>query len=311
MNRPSLIFGFRLSLRLPSLIIALWIMPVILFTPFRAMVSASAGRALRTIPEAFTPPSGDIGLLIIQALVPMLPALAIAVLGSLFLMWTWNILWHAGLCRWLIWEGETSSSLFRILGHGLMRWVAYLRLSLWAWLMFFLFFGGLGAGFFVLIRQAWEGMQEGRMVLLIMIALGVLSLAKIILWAATLRGAWELTMPGRRSSVLAWSRGLRGTLRQPLATLLPTAVLGILIAGCLSLPLLLHLSVPSYRTGWQIWVVLASSSLVAAFLQLWLFASMAPITGLLPSAAQIETKVDQGKAREMETKRDPEQQIQV
>lgn len=287
MKTPSFSTGFRLSLRLPSMILALWIMPIILFAPLRALVSASAGRVLRTIPEGFSPPPGDIGLLTSHSLMPLVPALSIVIAGSLILMWAWTILWHAGICRWLIWDGGTPGSLPKILGHGVMGWMSYLRLSLWAWLMFLVVFGGVGAGGFLMIRRAWDAMNEDRMVLLILVSIILLGLLKIILWAATLRGAWELAIPGKRSAVRAWFRGLRGALSQPVATLLPTAIFGILIAGSLAMPLLLHIGVPSFRTGWKIWVVLAISELFASYLLLWIFTSMASITGVLPTAAEI------------------------
>ncbi len=307
-RKPSLLFGLRLSIRMHRLILAIWIVPIILLTPFRSMISATAGQALRAIPEGFTPPAGDIGLFSAQALLPVIPSLGVTLLSTLILMWFWTVLWHAGLCRQLIWEGETSNSLSRTLGHGIVGWWSYLRLSLWAWLMFLLLFGGIGAGFFALIRSSWEDMNEDRMVVLIPIALGLLILSKIILWAATLRGAWELTAPGRRSSVFAWFRGLRGALAQPLATLLPTLVFGILIAGCLSLPLLLYMMWPQFRTGRLIWLVLPGAGLVAACLQLWLFAAMAPISPALPlgSATGIISKNPSPQPSDMEEDSEPQ-----
>lgn len=280
MHKPSLSYGLRLSLRLWPLLAALWIAPIIFFAPFRVMISTSAGRALGMIPGGFTPPPGDIGLLGAHAVFPILPELGIALLSGLLLMWAFTILWHAGVCRWLIWDQGAPVSVPSILGHGFLSWFSYLRLSLFAFFFFVLVVGGTNVGFLALARQSWEKMQEDRMVLLLLAASILAAILKIILWAATLRGAWELALPHSRSSLLAWFRGLRGVIRQPIATLLPTAIMGLLITALLVLPLYLSIVSEHFRNGWQSWALFIVSSLAAAFLQLWLYTTMAPITGL-------------------------------
>ena len=285
MKKPSLRFGLQLSLRLWPLLLALWFTPMIFFGPFRILLSLVTRRAFGNIPESFVPPAGDIPLLFFQALTPLLPAIGIVLGVALLLTWAWTILWHAGLCRWLVWREADTPRLLPILGHGVLRWTAYFRLSVVSFLSFALLIGGTAALSAHLIRNAMDEMQENRGFTLLLLMLLLVALLKIILWAATMRGAWELALPHRRSAFMAFLRGLRGALTQPVATLLPTAVFGVLIAALCCLPLLLGLYHPGLRSGWQAVLLPAVSGLAASFLQLWIFASMAPVSGLPTSAA--------------------------
>jgi len=290
MKKPSLKFGFQLSLRLWPLLLALWITPMIFFGPFRIFLSIVTRRAFGNIPEAFVPPHGDLPLLFFQALTPLLPAIAVALGAGLLLTWAWTILWHAGLCRWLVWRKADTPRLLPILGHGILRWTAYFRLSVVSFLSFALLVGGTAALSAHLIRNAMDEMQENRGVIFLLTAMLLIALFKILLWAGTMRGAWELALPHRRSAFMAFFRGLRGALTQPVATLLPTAVFGVVIAALCCLPLLLGLYHPGLRSGWQAVLLFAASGLAASFLQLWIFASMAPIVGVfsMPAAADPE-----------------------
>ena len=302
MKKPSLRIGFRLSLRLWPLLAALWVFPLIFFTPFGLLISRSAGRALGSVPDGFLPPAGDVPLLVSQSLVPILPAIIIVLIGSILLSWAWTILWHAGLCGWLIWEGEDTTRLSRILGHGLLRWIAYFRLSLFSLLSFVLLLGATGVAFYHPIRHAMDNLREGRAFVLLVTALVLMALLKIILWAATMRGAWELAFPHRSSSVMAFFRGLRGALTQPVATLLPVAFFGVLITAFIFLPILLAMAHPELREGWKAVFLPVASGLVASFLQLWIFASMVPLSGIpLPL-----TRMDPEAGKTGEPEPDPE-----
>jgi len=63
-------------------------------------------------------------------------------------------------------------------------------------------------------------------------------LATVLVWLATLRGAWLLGDPIRRSAVAAWVRGLSSVLRQPLRSILPFLVWAVPGFTLLVLPLI-------------------------------------------------------------------------
>jgi hypothetical protein len=81
---------------------------------------------------------------------------------------------------------------------------------------------------------------EGPLVYPILVLGAVLTLvAVIVIWLATLHGAWLLGESGRRSALVAWARGLVATVRRPLRSLTVLMVWAIPGLALLALPLLL------------------------------------------------------------------------
>jgi hypothetical protein len=306
MNKPSLGGGLRRTLKLWPMIGALWLAPILFLAPLRIMLAQTAGRALARIPEAFTPPPGDLGILVMHSLFDAIPLLILAAVSGMILVWFWNILWQAGICHHLIWDSESGVSVPKILGSGAIAWARYFRLSLVSFLAFILVVGGSIAGFFALIHSAFDSMQEDLMVMWRGAAMLCIGLLKIVLWAIALRGAWELALPRSHSALFAWFRGLRGLVRQIFSTLCPVFFLGFLSLASVLLPL--YFFVLYGRGSWLGPLFIVCGALLSAFFQLWLFLTMAPITGLVekkprkpgrssPETVKLPEEADDGEAQ--------------
>ncbi len=276
-------FGLAAGLRLWRLVLAVWIVPVFLAMPVLMMVRGSFGRALAAAPETAAG-RADVPLVVMQGLHRIGPALGAGVLGLIIGLWAWTVLWHAGTVGWEVWARGRPVRLGEIVGHGLLGWWRYARLSLAALAGLAVLAGVLCGPLLAAALAARRSMAEVRMMNLQLAAVVLGGVVLWICWSATLRGAWELAVPGRRSAALAWVRGLAGTFRQPVRSL-GTVFLWATAGKVLTLaPVVFALRLPALRgaPGAALGLVFG---LVAAFCWVALFLSFAPVSGMIPEPA--------------------------
>ena len=230
MAPPSVVSGFRLAARLHRLVVGVWLLSVVLFVPAQVIVQAAAGPARANMPTGGFG-AGDPLLVFLEIMRPIVVPLAVAFGFGSFLFLAWWVLWHAGTVRWWLNPDTNAPGLAQILGHGLPVWWRFARLALLALVLQVV---GAASPWLPLLADI-----EHRFVLPLLIFGSVVSvLATILVWLATLRGAWLLGEPDRRSAVAAWARGLWAVLRQPLRSLLPFLVWALPGIALLVLPLL-------------------------------------------------------------------------
>jgi hypothetical protein len=151
----------------------------------------------------------------------------------------------------------------------------------------------IGAGTALLLPLGLAGERSyAAMVdehLMRLLAAGVAGVVVVwVVWATTARAAWLIGLPERRSVAVAWLLGLAGTLRRPFASL-GTVALWVLPAALVStLPLVIGLAFPALREGWAIPIVGQLAAAVRAFCWVGLFASFAPVTGLVGNESGLE-----------------------
>jgi hypothetical protein len=283
MNRPapSLRFGFRRAIELWQVVLTVFLGTVVVFVPVHLVLWATVAGVFGSLPESGLP-DGELLLIAIELLRSEWLALALAVLSSVFALWAWTVLWHAGLVRWFVYSGRKDVRLAEILSRGLFGWWRWARLGITSIAVFLVGQTALGFGFKWLGDRADDSLLGFGLV-----ALAVLSLVLTVLcWLATLRGAWLLGEVHRRSAVLAWLAGLRGTVTQPVRSML-TLVLWVapgLVASLL--PLLAGWQLEVLRDGAPAAVVELVAGLLGAFCWVGLFLSFAPVTGLTEKTTQ-------------------------
>jgi len=260
MAPPSVVSGFRLAARLHRLVVGVWLLSVVLFVPAQVIVQAAAGPARANMPTGGFG-AGDPLLVFLEIMRPVVVPLAVAFGFGSFLFLAWWVLWHAGTVRWWLNPETDEVRLARILGDGLAAWWRYARLALFALIVHV-----------IVAATPWLPLLvdiEQRFLLPLLIFGSVVSaLATILVWLATLRGAWLLGEPDRLSAVAAWARGLGAVLRQPLRSLLPFLVWALPGIALLVLPLLYD--------GPAVAVFLLVAWLVSAFCWVALHLSYAP-----------------------------------
>ena len=119
-----------------------------------------------------------------------------------------------------------------------------------------------------LIRTAETTGAGGRSSVLLAVGLVLTAVVLIVCWLSTLRGAWLLGESGRRSVVVAWLRGFRATLRQPIRSLLTLVLWAVPGFALLALPVLVE--------GSAARLVLLLAWLGSAFCWVALYLSFAP-----------------------------------
>jgi hypothetical protein len=274
-TRPSPWQGARRALALWHLTLAVWLLPYAAFLPAVLVVEVALAGRLAALPPQRSSLSD--GLLILSRAVPQVgPGLALAVLAGCLLLWLWTVLWHAGVVHWHQEGAGREARLAELVGHGVLAFWPFLRLSLTA-------LAGLALGLFAVaiplalgFGRAHEAMAEVVMEALVGLSLPLGLLLLATCWCATLRGAWLLAVDPRRSALRAWWSGLVQSVRSPrqsLATLglwaLPAVVLGLL-------PLLLGAAVPVLRGGLGGTLLSALAGLGRAFSAVALLMSFAP-----------------------------------
>lgn len=285
-NRPSVFVGLKTATRLWALVFAVWIIGLAVMTPAVMIFEGAAESVLGRVPEAFEPPEGDFQIMILRSLGEVKEPLVLVVFAGVVLTWAWTVLWHAGVARFVVWDGDAPVSIARILGYGLGAWWRYCRLSLTALAVLL----GLFVAIWVLVAAgvggAFSDMAEGRMVVFIAAGLVCAGVAKLLMWVATLRGCWELAKPTSRSAVLALLRGMKGVLRQPLATFGVVLALGVPEMVLAAVPVVAPLIWPELRGTGAGDALGLISALLTAFFSVALFAAFSPVSGLNGSSAE-------------------------
>jgi len=285
--------GLRSAWRLRRLVFVIWLAGVAVAAPALLILDNTVSRPLSMLPSDTPMPDGEVALVVVDALKPLLPSLAVAIVSMVLLSWAFTILWHAGVARFEVW-GDGPPAVATILGLGLMAWWSYFRLALTAVVVLLAVMGGLWVAIAYGVTDAFSSMAEERMVILIGLGLAAAAMVKLAVWAATLRGAWELAAPTSRSAVRAWIRGLTGVFRHPLVTLWPILVLGSLMVGFAALPVFVPMAWPVVRGGPGGLGLIVVAGLGAAFFSVSLFSAFAPVSGLVtePEPAEDQAPAD-------------------
>lgn len=275
---PSPPTGLRLTVRFRRVVGAVWLGALAVFLPIQAVVWL-ATRATRDNLPAGRLPLGDDVLILVELLRPVAPVLGVAVLGGLLALWAWSVMWHAGVVRWRSVAGAAPVRAAEVLAHGLVWWWRYARLAVTSAAGAALLLAAVWLPLRLAIRAADAAGDGGRAIILLRIdvVMGLIVLG--LGWAAFLRGAWLLGEPARSSAVIAWLRGLGGTLRRPLrsaSTLIVWAVPG---TAFLALPLLTSTWIVQARSAGFGGVLFLLATFAATFCWVGLFLSFAPKEG--------------------------------
>ncbi len=280
-RQPSIRQGIRSAARMWSLVLTIWIVAGVFLIPAWIAAHNVGIEALGSVPEDFRLPAGEEAVLVWGALRdfgPMvLGGMAFAVIGT----WLWTVLWHGGVARATVWDEGGSSRPSRVLGLGVGAWWRYCRLSLVALTMLIGSMAVIWIPFGIGIKSSFQAMAEDRGVLLIGVGIILAAMVKIIVWSATLRGAWLLARPDRKSAVFAWFRGLSGALMHPVSTFVTVLVLGLAHVALVFLPLLVPIALPQLRDTPAGTIFGLVTGLGAVFFSVALFAAFAPVSGLV------------------------------
>jgi hypothetical protein len=280
--RPSAGWGLRQALRLWRLVLACWIVSVAAVLPAVWVVGGAAGPALEHLPDSVDRlPDGEVFLILASALPQMAAPLGLAVVSALITLWSWTVLWHAGVVNWALWAGGRRVRLGEVLGLGMVSWWRYVRLSATAAAVLVVLSMACWLPLMEAAMAARRSMAETRMLLLLAMGLVVVKLLALVVWAATLRGAWLLGLPERRSVVAAWLRALVDTLRMPVRSL-GTVLLWAMPAVLLSLlPLAIGGGLDVTHRDWAVPAMSQLAAAGRAFCWVALYLSFAPVTGLI------------------------------
>jgi hypothetical protein len=287
-RRPSPRWGLRHARRLWRLVIACWVASVVSFLPAVWVVDGVVAPALENLPDVGSGvPAGEVQLIVRSAIREVAAPLRLAILSGALTLWMWTVLWHAGVVNWTLWASGRRVRLGELLGLGVVSWWRYALLSLVSAV------AAIGAGTALLLPLGLAGERSyAAMVdehLMRLLAAGVAGVVVVwVVWATTARAAWLIGLPERRSVAVAWLLGLAGTLRKPFVSL-GTVALWVLPAALVStLPLVIGLAFPALREGWAIPIVGQLAAAVRAFCWVGLFASFAPVTGLVGNESGLE-----------------------
>lgn len=300
---PSPRRGWELARRLWRLVIAVWIGSWLAITPALLLLRQSVVQGLAPLPSGpGEVPAGDVALIVLETVRGAARPLAFALLSGLMLLWAWTVLWHAGVVAWTLWADAAGrrARLGELLGPGLAAWWRYARLSATALVALALAAAALWLAVWWGAQGAIVAMAERRLLLLLGIGVVATKLTAIAVWLATLHGAWLLGVPGRRSAVAAWLRGLRLALRRPLASLgvwLVWVVPAMFVSAVVPL---LGVAFDGLRGGPLLAVLGLLTSLARAFCWVGLFCSFAPATGGAGAAESRIAAGAEGAARDPE-----------
>jgi hypothetical protein len=274
---PSPRRGWRQALRLRQLVAAVWVASWLAIAPALLLLSRLVATDLAPLPVGpGEVPAGDVELIMLEALREAWLPLMLAALSGLVAAWAWTVLWQAGVVRWRLGADGGAVHLGRLLRPGIAAWWRYARLSLTAlvalavaaaavWLP-------LGWG----VVRGLAAMTERRLIAVASAGALVTVVVVIVIWLATLHGAWRLGLPERRSAVRAWLTGLGSALRRPLPSLWAWLVWVVpaLLASAV-VPLLGGVS-PGLRGGLLLVVLGLLASFLRAFCWVGLFCSFSP-----------------------------------
>jgi hypothetical protein len=278
-------------------VLASWVVSGLAFVPLLLILRGSLMPVLGSLPQAAAElPQGELLLITIETLRPLLVPIGLALASGLAVLWLWTVLWHAGVVGWQLWSGGRRVRLGEVLGLGMVAWWKYARLSATAL-----------AALVVALAVLWVPLLQGvegsrgelagtRIMWLLWTGVAATKLIAVIVWLATLRGAWLLGLIDRRSALAAWFRGLWDTMRTPFASI-GTLLLWLLPAMLLSmLPLAAGLFLPSLRDTAAVPAAGLVLGLARSFCWIGLFASFAPVTGLVGPGRRVEGDAESGIA---------------
>lgn len=279
-DSPSPSYGLSHVGKMWRVVVAVWLVTVAVFIPARVVVWTAVVESFATLPGSDLP-DGELALITVELLRPVLAPLAAALISGWLALWVWTVLWHAGVVRWFVLSGRSGVRLTEILGRGLLDGWRWVRLGLTSLVVLVLTHAGLGMALNTAKDHARASNNDEWLGSVLAAAVVVSAVVVVFAWLATLRGSWLLGVGDRRSAVLAWFAGLWGTVRRPvrsLATLVVWAVPGIAaIAG----PILLGWNFEVLRSPVPSMVIDAAAGLLAALCWVGLFLSFAPVTGLV------------------------------
>jgi len=276
----SPLYGLRRAAALWRLVLVVWAFTAAFSLLPLFVVQGKLAALLGPVPLDGAAP-GDVFIIVMWGLHQVGPVLGPAALIALALVGVFTVLWHAGATGWQLWHAGEPVRAANILGVGVLRWWRYARLAATGLVVIPVLTAGLSAPFFLLAKRAAKALAETRMVNLQLAGMAVAGLVLWIGWSATLRGAWELAHPRRRSAARAWLDGLLGTIRSPLSSLGTLFLLGGLGKALALTPLMTGLMHRGFG-GTPAWFGLAVlSHLAAAFCWVALFFSFAPVCPLV------------------------------
>jgi hypothetical protein len=281
-RRPSPVWGFREALRLWRLVIACWVVAWLAVAPALLLVRRMVFPGLAALPpDPGAVTAGDVALIVMEGVRRAAAPLGLAVASGAVVLWAWAVLWHAGVVAWQMWTGGRRVRLGEVLGLGMVAWWRYARLSMTALLALAAALAGLWIPLWSGIEAAFTGMDEGRLMWLLAAGIVVTKLVAIVVWIATLHGAWLLGLPERRSAALAWLRGLWTSARMPLSSVGAWLVWLVPAMAVSALPPVVGILFEGSRGGPVLIGVELLASLARAFCWIGLFCSFAPVTGIV------------------------------
>ena len=231
MNAPSAAAGIRRTSGLHRLVVAVWLLSMAAFAPVQGVVLAMTGPARAALPEGGLA-RGEALVVFFELLRPAVIPVAVALCCGAFLFLAWSVLWHAGCVRWWLDSDADEASVVSVVTAGLRVWWCYARLAVVVLTL-------QAAALVVPWLPLRAGLEE-RFLMPALIGGAVLAfVGSVLVWLGGLRGAWRLGESGRRSALVAWCRGLWVSLREPLRSVLPLLVWGVLGIALLLLPLAL------------------------------------------------------------------------
>jgi hypothetical protein len=263
-----------------ALALILWVAQTLLVLLPILMLETTVGTALAQVPDTGAA-RGDMALIALETLRPIaFPLAMVAVVGAL-LGWQLTVVWRAGVVAWQLWVGGGPPRLAQILGLGLAWWWRYLRLSLTAAAALVVLCTLIWLPITMMLEPAHRHMAEGWIVVLLSVAVALTVFSWLLIWASSLRGAWVLGRPGRRSAVAAWCRGLVDSIRQPLSSFGVLVAWGLAVVVLSALPLAASLLIEGLRGTISGLVLLHLCVFAGIWCRIALFTSYAPVSGLV------------------------------
>ena len=129
-DRPSPRWGFHQARKLWRLVLACWVVSGLAFLPAILVLRGALAPALGRLPqEPGSLPQGEIAVIVVESLRPLMLPIGLAVVSGLVVLWVWTVLWHAGVVGWQLWAGGRRVRLGEVLGLGMVAWWRYARLS--------------------------------------------------------------------------------------------------------------------------------------------------------------------------------------
>ncbi len=279
---PSPRWGWQRALRLRRLVFAVWIASWLAVAPALVLLRRIVAPALSSLPAGpGEVPDGDVALILLEAVREAQAPLAVAVLSALAVAWAWAVLWHAGVVRWQPWRGGRRVRLGELLRPGLAAWWRYARLSATALAALAVAAAAVWIPLGLVAAGGHVVASERRLIALAAAGVAATAVAVIVVWLATLHGAWLLGQPGRRSAVMAWLRGLQANARRPVAGLWTVLVWVVPALLASAVAPLLGAAFAGLRGGLLLIAIGMLASLARAFCWVGLFCSFSPNPGVV------------------------------